>query len=102
MIRRSIAGLAGSPDHELKRPPDHEIDHQLTPVQTTPTFAPGTAQRLFEGDYEFSHRNHPNYDVSPDGRRFLMIKNESAASTSVLQVVIDLGAELLQRAPRQR
>jgi serine/threonine-protein kinase len=71
------------------------------PVQAGPTFAPGTAQRLFEGDYEFSHRNHPNYDVSPDGQRFLMLKNESAASTSVLQVVIDLGAELLLRAPRK-
>lgn len=71
------------------------------PVQTTPTFAPGTAQRLFEGDYEFSHRNHPNYDVSPDGQRFLMLKNESANSTGLLQVVIDLGAELLLRAPRK-
>ena len=29
------------------------------------------------------------------------LKNESAASTGVLQVVIDLGAELLQRAPRK-
>ena len=71
------------------------------PVQTIPTFALGRALRLFEGDYEFSHRNHTNYDVSPDGQRFLMLKNETPASSSVLHVVIDLGAELVRRAPRE-
>jgi Tol biopolymer transport system component len=43
------------------------------PVQTTPTLTVGTPVKLFEGPY-FRGLNLRTYDVSPDGLRFLMIK----------------------------
>ena len=41
------------------------------PISTSPTLAPGSPTQLFEGNFEVGHRFHPNYDVSPDGTRFL-------------------------------
>ncbi|HYV30534.1 MAG TPA: protein kinase, partial [Candidatus Binatia bacterium] len=45
-------------------------------VETKPTFAAAKPKLLFEGHYETGiYPSLPNYDVSPDGRRFLMIKS---------------------------
>jgi serine/threonine-protein kinase len=43
-------------------------------VKTSPTFAAGAPQRLFDGPYERSTNFWCNYDASPDGSRFLMVK----------------------------
>src|SRR5262249_36240086 len=43
-------------------------------VQTAPSFSAGTATKLFEGPY-FTAFLSRTYDVSPDGQRFLMIKD---------------------------
>jgi serine/threonine-protein kinase len=48
------------------------------PIQSGPTFAAGNPQVVFEGRY-FTGGGR-SYDVSPDGRRFLMIKDASATS----------------------
>ncbi|MEE8519708.1 MAG: hypothetical protein V3S98_11335 [Dehalococcoidia bacterium] len=42
------------------------------PVQTEPSFTPGTPEVLFEGTYAVGAGR--GYDVSLDGQRFLMIK----------------------------
>jgi hypothetical protein len=42
-------------------------------VETTPTFKAGLPKVLFRGKY-FSSYGH-NWDISPDGKRFLMVKN---------------------------
>lgn len=42
-------------------------------VQTTPTFSAGRPRVLFSGDYPPGPLL-ANYDVSPDGRRFLIIR----------------------------
>jgi len=49
------------------------------PVQLTPTFAAGPPELLFEGRYYADPRTAARgrtYDVSPDGTRFLMIKDD--------------------------
>ena len=46
-------------------------------------------QRLFEGDFEHSIlATHPDYDVSPDGQHFYMIRGERVESDSRLRVVV--------------
>jgi serine/threonine-protein kinase len=44
-------------------------------VQTSPTFSAGKARKLFEKHYAPSNAFWPNYDVSADGERLLMIKD---------------------------
>ena len=39
----------------------------------------------------------PNYDVSPDGRRFLMVKDVQAASAMQINVVLNWVEELKRR-----
>jgi eukaryotic-like serine/threonine-protein kinase len=45
------------------------------PVRTAPTFSVGAARVVFEGQYEPGINGFPDYDVSPDGQRFLMVEN---------------------------
>ena len=47
-------------------------------VQTEPSFTPGTPEVMFEGDYVLGAAGR-NYDVSPDGLLFLMIKEGGGA-----------------------
>jgi serine/threonine-protein kinase len=78
------------------------------PVQTTgATFSAGNPTRVFEAKYFVGDRDvgGRSYDVSPDGQRFLMIKDpagtdQPSASTSAnLVVVLNWSAELKQRLP---
>ena len=60
------------------------------PLTTVPTFQAGTPSKLFDGPYIYGALER-TYDVSPDGRRFLMIKEsggpvESAASARLILV----------------
>ena len=45
-------------------------------VETEPGFAPGNAKEVFAGGYYAPDASSPGrtYDISPDGKRFLMIK----------------------------
>ena len=53
------------------------------PVQTDPGFAAGNPTVVFEGSYA-TPQGGRGYDVSSDGRRFLMIK-EGAATGDAAQ-----------------
>jgi hypothetical protein len=72
------------------------------PVTAEPTFSSGAPRELFEGNYHWI-RGLPSYDVTPDGRRFLMIKeNAPGAATSgrpELVVVLNWSEELKRKAP---
>ena len=46
------------------------------PVQTAPNFTAGTPAKLFDGPYFTAFANR-TYDVTPDGQRFLMIKESN-------------------------
>lgn len=51
----------------------HGRDLLAVTVQTTPSFSTGRSQVVFSGDYAFGPLL-ANYDVAPDGKRFLMMK----------------------------
>ena len=56
---------------------------------------------LFEGQYEPRSGNDPNYDVSPDGQRFLMLKPNEAgeAAPTQINVVLNWFEELKRLVP---
>jgi serine/threonine-protein kinase len=55
-------------------------------IETTPTFRAGTPRMLFEQPgYSSSSRQ---YDVAPDGQRFLMLKLQRDAANTPPQIVV--------------
>ncbi len=70
-------------------------------ISTQPGFAASTSRMLFEGRYEQPPVPVHNFDVSPDGQRFLMLKpveQEQAAPTQI-NVVLNWFEELKRRVP---
>jgi len=70
-------------------------------ISTKPGFAASTPRMLFEGHYEQPPVPVHNFDVSPDGQHFLMLKpveQEQAAPTQI-NVVLNWFEELKQRVP---
>ena len=70
-------------------------------IATTPGFAAGKSRMLFEGRYEPAAVPLDNYDVSPDGQRFLMLKPSEQAQAAQTQIVVVLNwfEELKQKVP---
>ena len=48
--------------------------------------------------YQADAAGHSAYDVAPDGKRFLMIRNEGAGEID-LHIVLNLGEELKAKVP---
>jgi Tol biopolymer transport system component len=71
------------------------------PVATTPTFSVGTPHVLFEGPFRVDGGAFRNYDVTPDGQRFLMVQEVQRAPTRVSQMVLvqNWVEELKQKVP---
>jgi serine/threonine-protein kinase len=70
-------------------------------IASQPSFNSGNPRVLFEGQYVPTPGTFPNYDVSPDGQRFLMLKpSESAeAAPTQINVVLNWFEELKQKVP---
>jgi eukaryotic-like serine/threonine-protein kinase len=70
-------------------------------IATKPGFAAGKPRLLFEGDYLPTPLAFPNFDVSPDGQRFLMLKpsEQEAAALTHINVVLNWFEELERRVP---
>jgi Tol biopolymer transport system component/DNA-binding winged helix-turn-helix (wHTH) protein len=70
-------------------------------ITTQPSFAAGKPRVLFEGKYLPAVFTVPNYDVSPDGQRFLMIKpvEQKQAGPTQINVVLNWFEELKQKVP---
>jgi serine/threonine-protein kinase len=54
-------------------------------ISTTPTLAVAARKRLFPIGDIVSTAPHPNYDVSPDGKTFVMVRSSPAARVVVIQ-----------------
>jgi serine/threonine-protein kinase len=73
-------------------------------VETEPTFKPGKPETLFRGTYSpvTTMEGHP-FDVSPDSKRFLMMKlpgaTLSAGGPRKINIVVNWFEELKQRLP---
>ena len=74
-------------------------------VTTQPTFSVSNRKMLFEGGYRLTAIGgvrgvgHPHYDVSPDGQRFLMVKDIEAPAIMQINVVLNWFEELKQKVP---
>jgi len=68
-------------------------------IATQPIFSAGKPKMLFEGPYVPTPRSFPDYDVSPDGQRFLMLKASEQAQAAQINVVQNWFEELKQRVP---
>ena len=72
-------------------------------VTTQPSFSAGTPRLLFDGQGRYrSGGQRADYDVSPDGQRFVMVQFvESEQSVSQINIVLNWSEELKQRVPVQ-
>jgi len=68
-------------------------------IATQPSFASGRPHMLFEGQYQPAPGAFPNYDVSPDGQRFLMLKPSEQGALTQINVVLNWFEELKQKVP---
>jgi Tol biopolymer transport system component len=70
-------------------------------IATQPGFTVGKPRMLFEGRYLPTPATFPNYDVAPDGQRFLMLEPIESAGTAPTQVnvVLNWFEELKRRVP---
>jgi serine/threonine protein kinase/Tol biopolymer transport system component len=70
-------------------------------IATQPNFASGKPRMLFEGPYLPTPGTFPNYGVSPDGQRFLMLKptEQAQAAPTQINVVQNWFEELKQKVP---
>ena len=70
-------------------------------VTTQGTFSAGKPKMLFEGPYQLTPLTATNYDVSPDGQRFLMLKPSESAEAAPTQITVVLNwfEELKQKVP---
>ena len=71
-------------------------------VETTtrPTFSAGNPKVLFEGRYA-NYQSLPDYDVTPDGQRFLFLKAGEEARSEI-NVVLNWQEELREKAPAEK
>src|SRR5262249_52196713 len=63
-------------------------------VQTGTTFRAGSPRVLFQGEYARIFWGEADYDVSPDGQRFLMIKTEAQPASNELHLIVNWFVEL--------
>jgi eukaryotic-like serine/threonine-protein kinase len=75
--------------------------NKMVAVDTTshPSFSAGRPKVLFESPYVPALQTNANYDVSPDGQRFLMVKENEATSAAQINVVLNWFEELKQKVP---
>ena len=79
---------------------------KVVPVESEPTFSPGIADVLFDARDNLGGTTRSlgrPYDISPDGQRFLMVKEGPASDTTSVEpgitVVLNWHQELLERVP---
>ena len=78
--------------------PDGHIAVYAAEVSDAPTFTLGRATRLFQGPYVGAIPFGRNYDIAPDGERFLMVRQATGGEVLTnLNVVVNWFEELRQR-----
>ena len=59
----------------------------------------GTPKKLFTGSYVAGFNNRPNYDVSSDGQRFVMVGGRQGLTKGRLDVLLNFEQELERVLP---
>ncbi len=72
-------------------------------ITTDPTFSAGTPKVLFEETFQRGSVYRANYDVSPDGQRFVMIQagEPQESAPTQINVVLNWFEELKRRVQTQ-
>ena len=68
-------------------------------VKTEPTFTVGEPRLLFEGEYLLDPNGNANYDVFPDGKRFVMVEAVEESAPGQINVVLNWFEELKRLVP---
>ncbi len=71
-------------------------------ITAAPTFAVGTQTVLFQASEFRGDLSHRGYDVSPDDRRFLMVRDRSGGERATLILVDNWFEELRARVGGRR
>jgi hypothetical protein len=72
----------------------------VSDIKSIPSFAAAKPRLLFEGNYEGPLASRPNFDISPDGRRFLMLQAiDHGQSTTEIKIVPNWIEEVRRRVP---
>jgi len=66
------------------------------------SFSAGKPRMLFQGAYTTTPRSATDYDVSPDGQRFLMLKPAAEQAPGQINVVLNWPGELKQDVPTEK
>jgi serine/threonine-protein kinase len=66
-------------------------------VETAPTFSAGATSVLFSATEYLTNVNHRQYDVTPDGERFIMVRPVGDCAQGALIVVENFFEELKAR-----
>ena len=83
-------------------PPADELGFEAVEITTEPTFSAGSPKLLFEGTFQMAILSRANYNVAPDGQRFVMIQeNDPDSAAAQINVVLNWFEELKQRVPTQ-
>ncbi|MGH9256469.1 MAG: hypothetical protein ACRD3C_18070, partial [Vicinamibacterales bacterium] len=69
-------------------------------VEPGPVFKAAAPRVLFAGPYATVVWGEANYDVSPDGQRFLMLRSEAQPPATELHLVVNWFAELQRASSR--
>jgi serine/threonine protein kinase len=96
----------------LWSPDGHELYYlngdaiMVAQVKTEPTFSASKPKTLFRGNYVTGYQENPEWDISPDGKRFLLIKpgadpdeESTTESPRKINIVLNWDVELKQRVP---
>jgi serine/threonine-protein kinase len=70
-------------------------------IETEPQFRAGKPTVLFAGNFHLPDSTFPQYDVTPDGERFVMIQDTESFPTRI-EVVLNWHEELRARVPANR
>jgi Tol biopolymer transport system component len=75
-------------------------------VETEPSFKPGKTRELFRSNLETGYGYYPSWDISPDGKRFLIVKVSEASGAAPpasaprkMVVVLNWFEELKEKLP---
>jgi serine/threonine-protein kinase len=81
----------------------YRLGDQLMAVSVTPSgdFGADRPRRLFETRFD-PGVNGPNYDVSPDGKWFLMPRSEQGPTRDELHLVLNWLGEVTSRVPAEQ
>ena len=79
-----------------------EVNNKMmvSDIKTAPSFTAAKPRVLFEGAYEGPLASRANFDITPDGKRFLMLQAlDHGQSSAEIKVVSNWFTELQQHVP---